>query len=153
MADESASAATGAVRAAFDLAVSASSTGFSISLKIDSPIIAGVFTVGVLSLGAFYLANRRSVEDALRNALEFRNEAGVVDPEVRNIEEGSVLVDLHCHSELSFLQFVEDFEAEKVKHRLVKEFTKIGFRRKLRVTIRNDDEVNKKVKVIRYMYL
>ena len=93
------------------------------------------------------------MRNALRNALEFRNEAGVVDPEVRNIEEGSILVDLHCHKELSFLQFVEDFEAEKAKHRLEEELTKIGFQRKLRVTIRNADEVYKKVKVMRYMYL
>lgn len=153
MADESASAAKEAVRAAIDLSVSASTTGFSVSLKIDNTILAGIVSVGALSLGAFYLANRRPVENALRNGLEIRNEAGVVDPEVRNIEEGSIVVELHCHSEHSFIQFVEDFEAEKVKQRLEGEFAKIGFQTKLRLTIRNADEVYRKIKVIRYMYL
>ena len=140
MADES-------VRAAFDFAFSTSN--FSISLKIDSPILAGVISVGALSLGAFYLANKLSSERAIRNALEARNEAGGVDPQVRNIEQGSILVDLHCHSEKSFLEFVEDFKNEKVKNRLEKEFTKLGFQENLYVTIRNIDEVNRKVTEIR----
>ena len=149
MADESANMAAEAARAALDLTVSATSAGFSLSLKIDSTILAGIVSVGALSLGAFYLANRQSVENAIRNALEYRNEAGIADPEVRNIEEGSIFVELHCHSESSFLQFVEDFEAKKVEHGLEEEFTKIGFQQNLQVTIRNADEVCQKVKAIR----
>ena len=149
MADESANAAAELARAALDLSVSASSTGFSVSLKIDNAILAGIATVGALSLGAYYLANRRPVERAIRNGLENRNEAGVVDPEVRNVEEGSILVELVCHSEKSFLQFVEDFEAKKVKQKLEEEFTKIGFKEKLNVTIRNEEEVYQKVEEIR----
>ena len=149
MADESANAAAEAVRAAFDLSVSASTTGFSVSVKIDNTILAGVLGVGALSLGAYYLSRRRPVENAIRNGLENRNEAGVVDPEVRNIEEGSILVELHCHSEHSFIKFVEDFEAGKVKRRLEEEFTKIGFQEELRVTIENADEVYKRVEVVR----
>ncbi|XP_078377801.1 uncharacterized protein LOC144660956 [Oculina patagonica] len=73
----------------------------------------------------------------------------MVDPEVRNIEQGSIFIELYCHSERSFLQFVEDFEAKKVEKRLEEEFTKIVFQQNLQVTIRNADEVDKKVKVIR----
>lgn len=149
MADESANAAAELARAALDLSVSASSTGFSVSLKIDNAILAGIATVGALSLGAYYLANRRPVERAIRNGLENRNEAGMVDPEVRNVEEGSVLVELDCHSEKSFLKFVEDFEAKKVKQKLEEELTKIGFEEKLNVTIRNEEEVYQKVEEIR----
>ena len=150
MADESANIAAEAARAALDLSVSATTTGFTVSLKIDNTVLAGIISVGALSLGAFYLANRQPVENAIRNGLENRNEAGVVDPEVRNIEEGSIFVELHCYSERSFLQFVEEFEAKKVEHRVEEEFRKIGFQQNLQVTIKNADEVNKKVKVIRY---
>ena len=149
MADESANLAREGVGAALDLSVSASTTGFSVSLKIDNTILAGIVSVGALSLGAYYLANRRPVENAIRNGLEGRNEAGVVDPEVRNIEEGSILVELRCHSEQSFIQFVKDFEAKKVKNRLKEEFRKIGFRRKFHLTIRNTEEVYVNVQVVR----
>ena len=149
MAEESANAAAELCRAAFVFSASASPTGVSVTVKIDNAILAGIATVGALSLGAYYLANRRPVERAIRNGLENRNEAGVVDPEVRNVEEGSILVELVCHSEKSFLQFVEDFEAKKVKQKLEEEFTKIGFKEKLNVTIRNEEEVYQKVEEIR----
>ena len=139
MADESVKAAVVAV----DFVLSTST--ISISLRIESPVLAGIISVGTLALGAYYLANRQSSERAIRNALEPRNEAGVVDPQVRNIEQGSVLVDLHCHSEKSFREFVTDFEAKKVRNRLEEEFTKIGFQGVLQVTIRNIDEVKRKV--------
>ncbi|KAL9973197.1 hypothetical protein ACROYT_G019615 [Oculina patagonica] len=146
---QGAKAAAEAARAVLDLSISPS--GFSVTIKTDSLILAGIATVGALSLGAFYVANRSRVENAVRNCLENRNEAGIVDPEVRNIEESSILVELFCHSERSFLQFVEDFEAQIVKHRLEEEFAKIGFQQKLTVTIINADEVYKKVKEIRFL--
>ncbi len=152
MADESVNAAADAVRAVLDLSVTAPG-GFSISLRIDNVVLAGIATVGALSLGAFYVANRFRVENAIRNGLENRNEAGMVDPEVRNIEEGSIVVELHFHSEKSFLQFMEDFGARKVKNKLEEEFTKIGFQRTLKVTIINADEVRDKVNEIRYIIL
>lgn len=148
MTNESAKIATEAARAVLDLSISAP-PGFSVSLKIDNAILAGIATVGALSLGAFYVANKFRVENAVRNGLENRNEAGDVDPEVRNIEESSVCVELYCHSEHSLLQFVEDFEAQKVKQRLEEELTKIGFEQNLTVTITNADEVYTKVKEIR----
>lgn len=132
---------------ALDLAVSVPNY-FSFSLKIENTILAGVLGGGALMLGAYYLANKRSSERAITNALEARNEDGVVDPQVGNIEQGSLLVDLLCHSEKSFLKFVKDFENEKVRCRLEHEFTKIGFKGDLTVTIRNADEVYRKVKEI-----
>jgi len=149
MADASANAVAEAARVAMEFSASVSTTGVSVSLKIDNTILAGVISVGALSLAAYYLANRRPVETAVRNGLEGRNEAGVVDPQVRNIDEGSILVELYCHSEHSFIQFVEDFEAGKVEQRLQKEFTNIGYQEQLRVTIENADEVYKKVEVVR----
>ena len=102
MANESANVGAEAARAALDLSASASTSAFSasISLKIDSPILAGVTVLGVgaLSLGAFYLARRWPSENAIRNSLEVRNEAGLADPEVRNIENGSITVELYCHT-------------------------------------------------------
>jgi len=150
MADEGANVAGQALKSVLELSASASTSGFSVTIKIDNAILAGIVSVGFLSLGAYYLANRRPVENAIRNGLEIRNEAGVVDPEVRSIGEGSILVELHCHSENSFIQFVDDFETEKVKDRLEEEFAKIVFQVQLRVTIENADEVYKKVEVVRY---
>ena len=148
MAGEGADLAANGVRAAFELIASASTSGFSISVKIDSPILAGFALAGALTLGAFYFSKRRSVENAIRNALEERNENGA-DPEVRNIGDGSILVELCCHTDRSLLQFVDDLEAEKVKHRLQEEFCEIGFNRRIDVTIRNAEEVFKKVQEIR----
>lgn len=125
------------------------SAPYSLSLKIQSPILAGFISTGALTLGGFYLAYKLYSERAIRNALEARNEAGAIDPRVGNIERGSLLVDLHCYSEKSFLEFVKDFEAEKVRHRLEEEFTKIGFCNELHVAFRNADEVYRKVKEIR----
>jgi len=142
------SVSTACAAAALDLVVSVPNR-FFISLKIANSYLAGVLGGGAILLGAFYLANRPSSERAIRNSLEARNEAGAIDPQVGNIERGSVLVDLHCYSEKSFLEFVKDFEAEKVRHRLKEEFTKIGFCDDLHVTIRNLDEVYRKVKEIR----
>ena len=148
MAGEGANLAVDGARAALEMTASATTSGFFISLKIDSPILAGVVVAGTMSLGAFCLYKRFYVEDAIRNALEERNENGA-DPEVRNIKDGSILVELYCHTDRSLLQFVDDLEAEKVKHRLQEEFCNIGFNRELVVTIRNAKEVYRKVQEIR----
>ena len=139
-----------AARAALELSMSASTSGFSVSLKIDNTILAGVTVLGAGALTAYYLAHRRPSENAIRNGLEERNETGEADPQVRSIETGSVIVELYCHTEHSLLQFVEDFEAKKVKRRLKEEFTKIGFHQDLDVIIINAKEVYKKVHEIRY---
>lgn len=136
-----------ATKAAMDLSLSGG--GFSISLKIDNPWLAGAVSIGALSLGAFYLACKGPAEGAIRRALE-RRIFGVVDPEVTNVTDGhSILVELQCHTEASLLLFLEDHETKTVKFRLEEEFKKIGFKDELDVTIRNEEKVNKEEREIR----
>ena len=138
--------------------------GYLVSLKIENEWLARVFTIGVLGCGIFYIHRRypaqpaqkkaaehasenpekRPLVDAAINALE-RSEAGVIDPEVAQIEEGSIQVTLLCHTEQSLLLFLDDFETGKVKERLEKEFRKLGCEEELKVTISNLDEVYKRL--------
>ena len=135
-----------------------------LSLKIENHWLAAGFGIGVFGLGAFYIHRRypaqpaerytaeravenpevRALVDAARNALE-RNEAGVINPEVMQIENGSIQVALLCHTEQSLRLFLGDFEAGKVKERLEKEFRKLGCEEELKVTISNLDEVHKRL--------
>ena len=147
---EGANAAAEAARAALELSMSAGTSGVSVWLKIDNTYLAGVTVLGAGALAAYYLAHRRPTENAIRNGLEVTNETGEADPQVRSIETGSVIVELYCDTEHSLLQFVEDFEEKRVKHRLEKEFSKIGFHQDLDVTIINAKEVYRKVHEIRY---
>ncbi|XP_015780806.1 PREDICTED: uncharacterized protein LOC107358730 [Acropora digitifera] len=118
---------------------------FSISLKIDNVWLAGAVTLGALSLGAFYLSRKGPTEEAIRRALE-RNILDATDPRVINITDGhSILTELHCNSETSFLIFLDDFENNTVKFRLEEELKKIGFKSDLDVTIQNKETVDKQV--------
>ena len=143
MARESAVVGAEATRATLEASAFVTREAFSISVKIDSPIVAGVALAAgaAVTLGAFYLRYRWNTENAIRNSLERRNETGAADPEVTNIEEGSIIVDLRCHTQQSFLQFVKDFKEKKVKRRLEEELKKIGFDKELEVTIVNTQEV------------
>ena len=119
-----------AARSALDLSLKLGEN-FNLSLKIENPWLAA--TVGAFALGAFYIhrnchaqpaernaAERAALEnpevrtlvDAIRNGLEI-NGAGVIDPEVMRIENGSIQVALVCHTEQSLLLFLDDFEAGK----------------------------------------
>jgi len=134
-------------KAVMDLSLSAGT--FSVSLKIDNVWLAGAVSVGALSLGAFYLACRRPAEDAIRRALE-RKLFGEADPKVTNITDGhSILIELHCSTETSFLVFLEDLETNSTKFRLEAEFQKIGFKSELDVTIRNAETVYREAGRIR----
>lgn len=133
-----------------------------LSLKIENHWLAAGFGIGVFGLGAFYIHRRyparpaerntaeralenpevRALVDATRNALE-RIEAGVINPEVMQIENGSIQVALVFHTEQSLLLFLDDFETGKVKERLEKEFRKLGCEEELKVTVNNWDEVHK----------
>lgn len=148
MAGEISSAAVEtATRAAMDLSLSGG--GETISLKIDNPWLAGAVSIGALSLGAFYLVCKGPAEGAIRRALE-RNVFGDVDPEVTDITDGhSILVELHCRSEMSLLVFLEDYQSKTIKFRLEEELKKIGFNDQLEVVIRNKEEVNKRATEIR----
>ena len=137
-------------KAVMDLSLTAGT--FSLSLKIDNAWLAGAVSVGALSLGAFYLACKGPFESAIRRALE-RKFLGVVDPKVTNIEDGhSILTELLCSTETSFLVFLEDFETKRIKFRLEEEFKKIGFSTELDVTLRNAEKVYQQVIQIRNRY-
>lgn len=69
--------------------------------------------------------------------------------QVGNISSGSILVELHCYLEKSFLTFVKDFEKEKVKQRLEYEFHKVGFKEEVKVSFKNEREVYKKLDLLR----
>ena len=151
-----------AARSAVDLSLKMGEN--FLSLKIENPWLAATAGAIALGLGAFYIhrkypaqpAERNAAERALenpevlplvnatRNALE-RNEAGMIDPEVMRIENGSIQVALLCHTEQSLLLFLDEFEAGKVKERLEKEFRKLGCEEELKVTISNLDEVHKRL--------
>ena len=137
-------------KAVMDLSLTAGA--FSLSLKIDNVWLAGAVSVGALSLGAFYLACKGPSESAIRRALE-RKFLGVVDPKVTNIEDGhSILTELLCSTETSFLVFLEDFETKRIKFRLEEEFKKIDFTTELDVTLRNAEKVYQQVIQIRNRY-
>ena len=134
---------------------------YLVSLKIENSWLAGVCGVGVIGLMAFYIhrkfpappaAKRRAeklaaenpnisaVVGATRNGLE-RNENGETDPQVVVMESSSILVDLVCHTEESLLTFLDDFQEQRIKQRLEKEFRKLGCEEELQVTITNLDAV------------
>ena len=143
MAKESATIGAEAARVTLEASASITREALSVSLKIDSPIVAGVALAAgaAVTLGAFYLRYRWKTENAIRNSLEGMNAIGSADPEVTDIEEGSIIVKLRCHTPQSVLQFVMDFKEKKVKCRLEEEFKKIGFDQELEVTIENTQEV------------
>ena len=147
MVDEAAQAPFEACRAALDRARQTPG-GFKEEVKIDNNWLAGLVVAGALSLGAYYLSRRQHTDNAIRNALE-RNEDGVVDPEARRIANGSILVELFCHTEKSFLSFMDDFEAKRTKLRLEEEFRKIGYEEELDVAINNSEEVYHKAYQLR----
>ena len=155
-----------AARAAVALSFDMDKKNFFI--KIENNWLVGLLGVSALGLMAFYIhrkypaqpteriAAERALEnpdvgaavDAVRNSLE-RNEAGHIDPEVMRIENGSILVEIVCHTEQSFLLFLDEFEAGKIKQRLEKEFRIMGCEEELKVTITNLDDVHKNLTQIR----
>lgn len=107
---------------------------FHISIKIDNPwLAAGFLSAGILTLGAFYKLNRESVEAAVRVAL------ADLPGRILNITPSSILVKFVCDTEEKILAFMKAFATGKVKQRLQEEFSKIGFKDKLEVTVTVDD--------------
>ena len=137
--------------------------GALICMKIDSipfvevtrGICIGTRVAGVAGVVYFWKENRESTERAVREALEERPAAGAhaPDPEVREISEGSLLVKLRCHTAQSLLQFISDYESQKVKRRLEKELSKVGFKEELTITIENKEEVEEQKNKLRYVSL
>lgn len=102
---------------------------FHISIKIDNPWLAAGLGAGIITLGAFYISNRESVEAAVKIAL------ADLPGRILNITPSSILVKFVCDTEEKFLAFMKAFATGTLKQRLQKEFSKIGFKYKLEVTI------------------
>ena len=108
-------AAAAAARGAIDIFLSGGAFGgFTFSLKIDNPWLAAG-----IAIGTFYIANKALTERAIRNALQQQSSSTAnADPEVTSISTGSILVQLQCYSEESFLRFTDDIDSKKAKYRL-----------------------------------
>ena len=107
---------------------------FHIKIKIDNHWLAAAFLgASFLTLRAFYNENQESVRAAVSIAL-----AGLTD-KVLSIRPSSLLVEFVCNTKESYDAFMEAYETGTVKQRLQDEFSKIGFKDELQVTIEDDN--------------
>jgi hypothetical protein len=75
------------------------------------------------------------------------------DQEVRDIREGSLLVELHCFTDERFLEVLADYESGEIKKRLEEEFSQVGIKVEgLKVEIENLAEVNETKEAINKRY-
>ena len=101
-----------------------------LNVKIDRPWLAiGMVSAGVATLATLHYINPEGVKTAVRLAL-----AGLVE-NVLSIRPSSVLVDLCFNTKERFLAFMDAFVTGTVKRRLQDEFSKIGFKDELQVTV------------------
>ena len=116
------------------LVVKAGVGTFHISIQIDNHLLAAAFLgAGFLTLRAFYNANQEAVTTAVGTAL-----AGLAD-NVLSIRPSSILVEFVCYTEERYQAFMDAFTTGTVKRRLQEEFSKIGFKGELQVTIVYDN--------------
>ena len=121
-------------RPALDVQANVGAGGFQFRIKIDSPwLAAGVLGVSFLTLRSFYEANHEAVRAAVSTAL-----AGLTD-KILAIRLSSILVEFICNTKESYHAFMEAFKTGTVKQRLQEEFSKIGFKGELLVTIEDDN--------------
>ena len=103
-------------------------------------VIAGA----AMALAAYYLItpeNKGKVVTLLCSALEG------VGKRIQSIISGSLVVVLHCYSQKSFLQFLDDYQSGSVKVRLSEELSRIGIE-EVTVEIDNKEEVRQQIEVI-----
>ena len=112
---------------------------FNIHDKWAARIFVTVCSVGVTS---FFLKN----PDVVKKALELGFK---IWGQVMNVRPGSIIVELCCKTEESFLKFVDDFEEGKVKTTLEEELNKIGFNEEFEVNLTDKDNVYEKVYEVR----
>lgn len=125
----------------FELATN--NEGVRVNLKINNAPLATAVVGGLgLALGIFYNRHPELVERTIKSVFE-----GIC--QVWNITRGSIVVELYCDTEQSFLAFMEAFETKKIKQRLEEEFQKVGFKEELELTITNDKDVYEKLDKIR----
>ena len=107
---------------------------FHISIRIDNPLLAAAaLGAGFLTLRAFYNANPEAVRTAVGIAL-----AGLAD-NVLTIRPSSILVEFVCYTKERYLAFMDALTTGMVKQRLQEEFSKIGYKDELKVTVVYDD--------------
>ena len=145
-------AATTTARAALACSM-VTPSGFSFNIEINSTAAAvgvGVgIGVGAVSLAAIYFNSER-IGRKIRDAFERAFGGERDDRDVGDINRGSLLIDLHCHTAESFLQFLEDYESGKVKKDLEEELLKIEIEvEDLSVKIKNEKEVEEHKKKLR----
>ena len=112
----------------------------SFKLKID-----GVLAIGTLGLAAYYLSSPEAmatIGSVLSKVLE------TCGDKIMSIITRCLVVELHCHSHESFLQFLVDYELGNVEKRLSEEFSKLGIE-EITVEIENREEVLRRREVIR----
>ena len=101
-----------------------------VNVKIDSPWLAvGMVSAGIATLATWHYINPAGVKAAVRLAL-----AGLVD-RVLSIRPSSVLVDLCFHTKERFLAFMDAVATGTLNRRFQEEFSKIGFKDELQVTV------------------
>ena len=105
-----------------------------------------------VTLGAIYSGYqllRPLIIDAVTTAFGGERD----DQEIRNIRPGSLIVLIHCFTDERFLEILQDYENDKLKERLEKEFSKINFHvKEVKVRILNPEEVNIIRETIRKRY-
>ena len=107
---------------------------FHIKIKIRNDlVVAGMTGVGLLTVGAFYIANPGAVAFAVETAL------ATWMYYVLSIRPSSILVEFVCKTKERYEAFKSALAAGTVKQRLQEEFSKIGFEGDLEVTIVADD--------------
>lgn len=76
-----------------------------------------------MAVGAFWLIGPDIVLEALSLGV------GVIRDvlEIGNVTVGSLVVELHCYSKKSFVEFMDAYESGNLKTNLSYEFFKIGF--------------------------
>ncbi|XP_020610631.1 uncharacterized protein LOC110049185 [Orbicella faveolata] len=103
---------------------------FYANVKIDNSLLAtGTIAGAGVALSVFFYRNPALVEIAVKSAF-----AGLVD-RVQSITLSSVLVYLCFHTKERLLAFMDAFATGTVKQRLEEEFSIIGFKDELEVTV------------------
>ena len=112
-------------------------------VEVAQGVIENIRIAAAATLGALYRDYRllrRIVDGVVRRCLGGERN----DQEIGDIRPGSLHVLLRCLTEERFLEVLEDYESGRMKERLQKEFSQVGFKVEgLKVKIENMEEVNK----------
>ena len=119
----------------------------SVRMVRDVSITAAVTLGGVYA--AYKIIDSRVFVGAVTEGLGGER----MDQEIRNIEQGSLRILLHCLTDERYLEVLEDFESGRMRDRLQKEFLEIGIEVKgMKIEIINIKEVNETKEAIDKRY-